>query len=192
MRNFILSIVFLFLFQNLIISQDSIKLANQKSIGVLVEYGLPYYNLPEGQRYYVLLTGFTFNFPIFKAKKNFNMSVEIFPNYGFVWLDDVNSDFEVGINFRLTANLSLSPNDVLRFKLGSGPHYISVETELQAQGFIFSDYFLLAYDRRIYINTNPFMLEFEFGYRHISNAGLNEPNRSIANFIFGLGLSKIF
>ena len=60
------------------------------------------------------------------------------------------------------------------------------------KGFIFSDYFLLAYDRRFFISKQAFALEFEFGYRHISNAGLQEPNRSISNFIFGLGLSKVF
>jgi len=176
----------------LLLSQDSTRLINQKTAGVLVEYASPYYYLPEGPRYYVLLTGGTFSFPLFKAKKNFNMSIDIFPHYGFVWVDFEGSNYEFGVNVRLGANFSLSPNDVLRLKLASGPHYITVETEKQANGFIFSDYFLLVYNRRFFINKSPFSIEFEFGYRHISNAGLQEPNRSISNIIFGIGINKVF
>jgi hypothetical protein len=140
----------------------------------------------------VLLTGATFSFPLFKAKKTFNMSIELFPHYGFVRVDTVGPDYEMGINVRLGFNFSFSPNDVLSLKLASGPHYITVETEKQANGFIFSDYYLVTYDRRFFISHSPFAIKFEFGYRHISNAGLQEPNRSISNFIFGLGLSKVF
>jgi hypothetical protein len=42
------------------------------------------------------------------------------------------------------------------------------------------------------ISNEEFIFDFEFGYRHISNAGIKEPNRSISNFIFGLGLYKSF
>ena len=190
MRNCLLLIPLLFTSPQLL-SQDSLKLINQKTIGVLVEYGSPYYSLPEGSRYYVLLVGGTFSFPLFKAKKNFNMSIDIFPHYGFVWVDFDEDNYEFGINVRLGANLSLSPNDVLSLKIATGPHYITVETEKQANGFIFSDYLLIVYDRRFFINKSPFAIEFEFGFRHISNAGLQEPNRSISNFIFGVGLSKV-
>jgi len=190
MRNCLFLIPLLFTSPQLL-SQDSLKLINQKTVGVLVEYGLPYYSLPEGSRYYVLLAGGTFSFPLFKTRKNFNMSIDIFPHYGFVWVDSDGSNYEFGVNVRLGANFSLSPNDVLSLKIATGPHYITVETEKQANGFIFSDYFLIVYDRRFFINKSPFAIEFEFGYRHISNAGLQEPNRSISNFIFGFGLSKV-
>jgi hypothetical protein len=172
--------------------EEEPKLINQKSAGILFEYGSPYYYLPEGQRYYVLTTGATFSFPLFQAKKAFNMSLDLFPHYAFVWVDDDNSNYEFGLNVRLGFNLAPSPNDLVSFKLGSGPHYITVETEKQANGFLFSDYFLLAYDRRLYFGKQAFALELEFGYRHISNAGFQQPNRSISNFIFGLGFSVVF
>lgn len=171
---------------------DQLRLINSRSAGVLVEYGSPYYYLPEGQRYYPLLVGGTFSFPIYRTSKNFNLSIDLFPHYGFVWLDDDNSNYEFGLGVRLGFNFSLSPNDLLSMKLGSGPHYITVNTEKQASGFIFSDYYLVCYDRLFYIGKEPFALELEFGYRHISNAGLTEPNRSISNFIFGLGTSWVF
>ena len=175
--------------------QDKIpRLANMKKAGFLIEYGSPYYYLPEGQRYYILPVGVTFSLPFFKIKpgKFFNMSVDFFPHYVFAWVDDERSDFEYGLNVRLGLDFSLSANDVLSLKIGSGPHYITVETEKQANGFIFADYYLIAYDRLINIGSLPFVLEFEFGYRHISNGWISEPNRSISNFIFGMGFSKAF
>ncbi len=168
------------------------RLINQKSVGILVEYGSPYYYLPEGPRYYVVLTGATFTFPLFKARKFFNLSLSLFPHYGFVWVDSNDENFEFGLNVRLGANFSLSPNDVLSLKIASGPHYFTAETEKQAQGFIFSDYFLITYDRRIFIGNTSMGLNFEFGYRHISNAGTKEPNRSISNFIFGFGVNYVW
>ncbi len=173
-------------------SQSEKSLINQKSAGILVEYGAPYYSLPEGQRYYVVLTGATFSFPLFRAKKLFNMSVDLFPHYGFVWVDDDPSNYEFGLNIRLGFNLAVSPNDLFSFKLASGPHRISAETEKQATGFLLSDYYLITYDRRLFIGKQAFALELEFGYRHMSNAGFKEPNRSISNFIFGLGFSALF
>jgi hypothetical protein len=109
-----------------------------------------------------------------------------------VSVGDDRSDYEFGLNVRLGVNYSLSDNDVLSFKLASGPHYITVDTEKQAKGFIFSDYYLLCYKKQLNNGRYPFILEFEFGYRHISNGWLKEPNRSISNFIFGLGFSQEF
>jgi hypothetical protein len=120
------------------------------------------------------------------------MSVDLFPHYGFVWVEDDPSNYEFGLNVRLGFNLQATPNDLFSFKIASGPHYITVETEKQASGFIFSDYYLITYDRRLYLGNQAFALELEFGYRHMSNAGIQEPNRSICNFIFGLGFSKLF
>lgn len=185
-------LVTLFFLTSVICAQDSLRMIDQKSVGILVEYGSPYYCLPEGSRYYVVNTGAMVSFPLFKGKKRFNLSLDLFPHYGFIWLDSCNDYFEVGVNLRLSANFSLSPDDVLRLMLASGPQYISVQTEKQAKGFSFSDYYLLAYDRRISVKRMHYGLRFEFGYRHVSNAGLKEPNRSISNFIFGLGILYVW
>ena len=191
-RVFIIAVLIFLVACKLIGQAEGSKLINRKSAGVLTEYGLPYYFLPEGdKRYHVLLLGGTYGFPLFRTDKVFNMSLEFFPHAGIVF---VKSDryFEVGINVRLGFNFSLSPNDVISFKLASGPHYVTVETEKQAKGFIFSDYYLVAYRRGFNISKKNYALDFEFGYRHISNAGLQEPNRSISNFIFGFGFMRSF
>ena len=106
-------------------------------------------------------------------------------------VDDENY-FELGLNIRLGFNFSVSPKDVLSMKVGSGPYFVNVETEKQAKGFIFSDYYLITYKRSLNKSIKPVLIEFEFGYRHLSNAGLNQPNRSICNIIFGLGIYKTF
>ena len=169
------------------------RLINRKSLGILVEYGQPYYYLPEGDyRYYVVLFGTPFSFPLFRAKKVFNLSVDLYPHFGHAWVTNDKTYIEFGLNVRLGLNFALSDKDVISGKIGSGPHYVTVETEKQANGFIFSDYFLLTYKRAFRIDKKPFTVDVEFGYRHISNAGLKMPNRSISNFIFGLGIYRCF
>lgn len=187
-----LFLLLFFILTNIYCQHDSIKIINQKSAGMLIEYGQPYYYLPEGTRYYVGLIGANFSFPLFHAKEFFNMSVDLFPHYGYVWVVEDKTYFEIGLNVRLGFNFLISKNNVISTKIGSGPHYVNVVTTKQASGFIFSDYFLITYKRRISKKIKPVLLEFEFGYRHISNAGLKEPNRSISNFILGLGIYKCF
>jgi hypothetical protein len=71
--------------------------------------------------------------------------------------------------------------------IGSGPHYITVETDRQARGFIFSDNFELGSAYNFERINTAFLLKFRF--RHISNAGLKEPNGGIDNFFVIAGLS---
>lgn len=189
----------LYLISSLLLSQFTFYcqdsptiIINQKSAGILVEYGQPYYYLCEGTRYYIALFGGNFDIPLYKAKKIFNISIDLFPHYGYIWVIEDKNYYEFGFNIRLGFNFSISPKDVISTKIGSGPHYISVETEKQAKGFTFSDYYLITIKRSLNKAVKPILIEFEFGYRHLSNAGLKVPNRSISNFIFGLGIYKTF
>jgi len=165
-------------------------LINKKTIGVLGEFGIPYYTLPEGDHYIPVLFGITFETPIYKTSNFFNLSVELYPHVGYVFWGAQNC-FEAGLNVRLSFNFAVSAKDLLRFKIGSGPHYINVQTEKQVSGFIFSDYWLGCYNREIMIKEKEYTINFEFGYRHMSNAGTKFPNRSISNMIVGVGISKI-
>jgi len=174
-------------------SQDENKrLINQKSAGILVEYGQPFYYIEEGTRYYVAMAGGKFGFPLFKTKKNFNLSLDLYPHYGHVWVVEDRQYYEFGLNVRLSLNFSLSSHDLLSAKIGSGPHYFTAETRRQTKGFIFSDYFLATYTRGFMISGKMFAVEFEFGYRHISNANLYNPNGGISNFVVGFGFYKSF
>lgn len=192
-KKLLIVLLLVFTSQQGVYCQDSAtRIINQKSAGILIEYGQPYYYLCEGTRYYVAIIGGNFNIPLFKAKKIFNISVDLFPHYGYVSVIDDKNYYELGFNVRLGFNFSLSPKDIISTKIGSGPHYITVVTEKQSNGFIFSDYYLITYKRSLNKAVKPILVELEFGYRHLSNAGIKSPNRSISNFIFGLGFYKVF
>ena len=68
--------------------------------------------------------------------------------------------------------------------ISTGPHYVSGVPERQSPGFIFSDNFFSGLNIRL---TEAFYLDLRFGFRHISNAGLNNPNGGINNFVVNIG-----
>ncbi len=70
---------------------------------------------------------------------------------------------------------------------GIGPHYISVHSEQQAWGFIFSDN--LGVGLQFFATPHQ---SFDIGYRfrHISTAGLAEPNLGINTHNWYIGYRK--
>ncbi len=98
------------------------------------------------------------------------------------------TDYEFGTNFGFMFNQPITKELSLIAAIGSGPHYISVVTRLQASGFIFSDNFELGFVYEV-----P-----EFGsfvtakarFRHISNAGIENPNGGIDNGFVVIGIGK--
>ena len=97
-------------------------------------------------------------------------------------------EFEGGINVGFAYQHLFSKYRVYA-GIGSGPHFITVETELQAKGFIFSDNFFAGVSRLL---KKEIMLNLQLRFRHISNAGLKSPNLGIDNFFLMLGFSKAF
>lgn len=97
-------------------------------------------------------------------------------------------EFESGVNVGFSYRKEFS-NYHIFLGIGSGPHYISVETDLQANGFIFSDNFFAGVSR---VLKRDFLLNLQFRFRHISNAGLKSPNLGIDTFFGMLGISKSF
>ena len=97
------------------------------------------------------------------------------------------NEFGLGIGLQYTYPLteSISPY----FLLVTGPHYISVDTTTQAEGFCFSNaagvgfYFSL---------TKNIALNCGYRYRHVSNAELKQPNGGIDSHIGLLGVSFFF
>ena len=96
-------------------------------------------------------------------------------------------EFGLGIGFQYTYPLteSISPY----FLLLTGPHYISVNTTTQANGFNFSTaagagFYLLL--------TKDIALNCGYRYRHMSNADLKLPNGGINSHIGLLGVSFFF
>lgn len=92
--------------------------------------------------------------------------------------------YEAGMNMGLRYQLALSPQWLLNAAIGSGPHYITVRTEQQAPGFIFSDNFELGLT---YLPPGKaWGINLRSRFRHISNAGFKRPNIGIDNlFVIG-------
>ncbi len=92
-------------------------------------------------------------------------------------------EFGANVGLVLRANLI---NDVFGiFVAGSlGPHYLSRAPNRQADGFIFSDNVFAGANIKIIRNIQ---LDLRVGLRHISNAGLKDPNAGINSFIITAG-----
>ena len=178
--------------QKVIYSDKQPRYIDQKSFGALGFVGLPEYALPEGFTYQPLLLGGYFHLPLKKARKRVNLSIDIIPLIAVV--PSTNShDKEFGLNVFLDLGIQLQTNSILSINIGTGPYYIAVSTEKQANGFIFSDYFLLAYKHRLGQHAKHLWeINFYGGIRHVSNAFLKKPNNGIDNIIFGFGFGRLF
>lgn len=163
---------------------------NQRASGVMVQYGINYYDLPEGYAYRPLLFTYYQRFPLIKTIKNVSLAIDIGPQIGMAYTDKFN--YELGLFVCLNLSIALTDWDMISLLAGAGPHYISVETERQAKGFIFSDNIRLAYRRKLLLNHKPYELTVYSGFRHISNASLKQPNGGIDNITIGLGFAKLF
>jgi len=171
---------------------DSKRYINLKSYGALAFVGVPLYLLPEGFNYVPLLLGGYFHFPLIMTRKRINLAINIIPLVGVV-PSTPGTDYEMGVDAFLELSIAISKKSIISVNIGSGPYFISVETEKQANGYIFSNYLLLAYKRRLALNREKtWEINFYGGVRHISNARLKDPNFGIDSVIFGIGFGRLF
>ncbi len=166
--------------QNLPGFQHSSGISWSIAYGVLNEY------LPEGRTYQPLTFLGRFDLTSFGPVDLYAESQ--FSSNGSRQLG--RTDYEFGMNLGFSYYVSLGAGLDIGASLGTGPHYITVETSRQARGFIFSDNFELGV--RYYASRFKVMVELKGRYRHISNAGLREPNGGIDNGFVILGISQRF
>jgi hypothetical protein len=95
----------------------------------------------------------------------------------FAWEAGLNMGFEYRYYFK---------NYFCLLGFGSGPHFISATVAKQANGFIFSDNFYGGFGK---VFNDKFSAFTKVNFRHISNAGLKEPNYGIDNVLIFLGTS---
>jgi len=170
--------------------EDKYKLINKLSAGELTEVGISFFEYEDGKKYTPIIIGGFFEVPLYKTKNFFNVSVSIFPNFVLVIHEKITT-YEFGLNVRTNLNFALNEYNVLRVMIGSGPQYFDYSTCRQAHGFLFSDYLLVGYRRYFLLNDRYCNFDFEIGYRHISNAGINKPNDGINNMIIGIGFNVV-
>ncbi|MBW2560693.1 MAG: acyloxyacyl hydrolase [Deltaproteobacteria bacterium] len=70
-----------------------------------------------------------------------------------------------------------------------GPHWMTLQTDDQANGFIFSD--MVGVGLAIFVTDNS-SLNLEFRQRHLSNGGLASPNLGINSSFGAVGYSVFF
>ena len=174
------------------LAQEPITLddyGNSKAMGFNMLVGTPIYSLPEDVDYTPILFMGHYRFPIHRGEGSLSLSLDIIPHYGIVSLGDQSLHHEAGVNCWLDLSLQLTNHSTLSLDIGSGPHFITVETERQARGFAFSDNLFFVYrSRNNYAGSE---IKVFFGFRHVSNASLMKPNGGIDNIIFGLGASDL-
>lgn len=178
-------LLILLLFPLVIAAQESEPLINQRYVGAFTSIGIPYYELPENETYQPFLIGFIYHIPFYQTDGKFNIGVDIMPHFGIAQFEKV--AHETGINVQFNFNYALSNNDILSIRGGAGPHYVTVQTDRQASGYIFSDNIAISYRRRF----DNYNIGLFAGIRHISNAGLQQPNLGIDNIMISLEFASL-
>ncbi len=143
--------------------------------------------LPEGYNYTPLFI--TTRFPIyqFRAKRKSFFTAFIEPQ--FVLNNPQKpfpTTFEFGTNLGVQYTLPLTEKSNFAAAISAGPHYLSLETSIQAKGFIFSDNIEIGYHRQL---SKQIGISIKPRFRHISNAGLLSPNIGIDNLFLMLGFT---
>ncbi len=102
---------------------------------------------------------------------------------------DPQTDFEIGVGIGLQYRYPLTEK-VSAYVLGTvGPHYISAVTANQANGFIFSN---TAGVGLYYFLTKDSAVNLGYRFRHMSNAGIENPNGGIDSHFAVIGYSLFF
>jgi hypothetical protein len=98
-----------------------------------------------------------------------------------------NVEFGVGVGLKYSYPIH---ELVSVYVLGSvGPHYITLNTEDQAQGFLFAD----SIGGGVSVVISPgSAINIEYRFRHLSNAGLELPNHGIETSIGLIGFTLFY
>ncbi len=97
------------------------------------------------------------------------------------------TSWEAGVNLVAEYRIPAGQRHAVHLAVGAGPHYLASDFQQQASGFIFSDNFTAGWHFQSAPHRPAFDLKLRF--RHISNAGLQEPNLGIDTWFLILGIS---
>lgn len=162
----------------------------EKRMGI--QFAQPFISetLPEGREYRPqMLLGYYTITDLLKKKKS-NLYIYLEPQLVLVSFNPkTDKEIEFGANLGFEYQLPLfSDKTFFTMAIGSGPHFVTVETDLQTKGYIFSDNFEAGIRQRLGKSNLDLLLKCRF--RHISNANLKKPNGGIDNAFIVLGLTK--
>jgi hypothetical protein len=181
-------ITLFFLLKTLVIySQNEYNL--DKYFGVQVAPSFIFENLPEGREYRpIMLLGYYTITDLLKRKRS-NLYVYLEPQLVLVNFNPSTAkEFEFGANLGFEYQLPVGQKSFFTMAIGSGPHYFSTTTDLQAKGYIFSDNFEVGWRQQLEGGNYNLLLKCRF--RHISNANLFKPNGGVDNWFLIAGVTK--
>lgn len=157
--------------------------------GFMVGYGMG--NVAEGgyePAFLIYHLGYDMNARIAALKDApGTLSVFVEPQLVPVFNRETNIEFGLGlgVKYRYPLSETVSPYAFLSV----GPHYITVDTTDQANGFIFSD--TVGVGLAFFLGETC-SLNLEYRLRHLSNAGFDYPNRGINTHNALAGISFFF
>jgi hypothetical protein len=125
-------------------------------------------------------------FPSLKTHKG-KLSFFIEPQFNPVFNPE--ADFEFGLGLGLQYQYPIMERLSAYVLASVGPHYISVVTDDQANGFIFSD---MAGAGIYYRLTDRSAINVGYRFRHLSNAEMECPNSGIDSHFGVIGYSIFF
>jgi lipid A 3-O-deacylase len=96
------------------------------------------------------------------------------------------SDIETGVGIGLKYNYPLNDTVSAYGLISVGPHYISVNTPEQSNGFLFAD--TIGAGLNIFLSREV-ALDVGYRFRHMSNAGTVYPNDGINSHIGVIGIT---
>ncbi len=163
----------------------------QSSRSLGFHLGIPIINetLKEGRKYKPYQLLFYYNFTnLLKGKKN-DLFIYLEPQLVWVHFSPKDkTEWEFGSNLGLEYRWNVSGQTAITAAIGSGPHYITVETKQQRRGFIFSDNFTAGLHQKL--GKSGVNLDLKMRFRHISNANLAKPNIGIDSWFVIAGITK--
>jgi hypothetical protein len=145
-------------------------------------------NIPEGNYQPILLIGhFGINLKrYFRKLEDYRGTFSFFLEPQFNTVVNPTTDFEAGIGIGIQYLYPFT-DKLSAYIMGStGPHYISVVTKEQANGFLFSN--AIGAGLYYYI-TNNSAINVGYRFRHLSNADLAMPNGGINTNFATIGYS---
>ncbi len=159
-------------------------------IGGIGGYSITEYDLPEGRYKPIkLMSHIAIRLNSRKVRTRSYFMVFAEPQFNPVVMAGSLCEHEFGINLGLKFHYTLHPRYQAYIMGGVGPHFITAQVARQAPGFIFSDNLAAGL---YYQLAGPYALNLQGRFRHISNAGLKEPNYGLNNYFFLMGLSRFF
>ena len=178
----------------LLCQQDELFDGVRRKIGFIAGYGDQRW-LSVNYEYEVVFFQAQYSYA-FHRRPTWGLEVLVQPQYNRTTYRpiDVWAPFEDGHEYGLNVGIVIRKNffdDLLSiYFLGSvGPHYISGAPQRQQEGFIFSDNLFIGASVRLY---KSFYIDLRPGFRHISNAGIDQPSAGINNVVFSGGFFVLF